>query len=155
MRRKRFIFEIIIIYGNVSSEVHMDIVAPGIYRHFKGSLYFVAGLAQHSETSEDFVVYYPLYPSEVKMFVRPLAMWNEQIERDGYSGQRFVKILDWNKPNIIPGHPVKRNQNIIGVGDYIYRLFDLSTPASIRVEVRNGDWGEILKFGDFLNFYKL
>ena len=68
----------------------MDI-RPGRYRHFKGKEYEVIGVALHSETLEPVVVYRALY-GEGGLWVRPAAMWNERVERDGYSGPRFVYI---------------------------------------------------------------
>ena len=60
----------------------------GRYRHFKGGEYEVIGVAQHSETREPMVVYRALY-GEGGLWVRPAAMWNETVERDGYAGPRF------------------------------------------------------------------
>lgn len=65
----------------------MDI-KPGIYRHFKGNLYEVLGLARHSETMEPMVVYRALY-GEQGLWVRPAAMWNEIVEKETYTGPRF------------------------------------------------------------------
>lgn len=65
----------------------------GKYRHFKGNEYEVIGLAKHSETLELMVVYRPLY-GEGSLWVRPLAMWNEEITRDGKIFKRFEKIKD-------------------------------------------------------------
>ena len=64
---------------------------PGRYRHFKGKEYQLVGLASHSETLEPMVVYKALY-GEGGLWVRPAAMWTERVERDGYSGPRFVYI---------------------------------------------------------------
>ena len=44
----------------------MQTIQPGRYRHFKGG--------------------------EYGLWVRPAAMWNEHVERDGYSGPRFTYI---------------------------------------------------------------
>ena len=55
---------------------------PGRYRHFKGNEYEVIGLATHSETEETVVVYRPLY-GDGALWVRPLAMFTETVERDG------------------------------------------------------------------------
>lgn len=66
-------------------------IEPGTYRHFKGALYAVVGVARHSETEEQMVVYRPL-SGEQGLWVRPVAMWNENVERDGYSGPRFTRI---------------------------------------------------------------
>ena len=62
-----------------------------IYKHFKGNLYQITAIAQHSETGEQLVVYQALY-GERGIWVRPAAMWNETVERDGYCGPRFVYI---------------------------------------------------------------
>ena len=63
----------------------------GKYRHFKGMEYEVIGIARHSETEEPMVVYRALY-GEGGLWVRPLSMWNEQVDRDDYHGPRFSYI---------------------------------------------------------------
>ena len=63
----------------------------GKYRHFKGMEYEVIGIAKHSETLEEMVVYRALY-GDGGIWVRPAAMWNETVERDGKSFQRFTYI---------------------------------------------------------------
>lgn len=68
----------------------MDI-RPGHYRHFKGGEYEVLFTALHSETRELMVVYRALY-GEGGLWVRPASMWSEQVDRDGYSGPRFVLV---------------------------------------------------------------
>ncbi len=68
-------------------------VSPGRYRHFKGGEYDVVGVATHSETHEPLVVYRPLYGTG-GLWVRPLALFADPVERDGYRGPRFVKIDD-------------------------------------------------------------
>ena len=60
----------------------MEDIKIGKYRHFKGKEYQVLYLATHSETMEPMVVYQALY-GEQGIWVRPAAMWNEIIERDG------------------------------------------------------------------------
>ena len=60
----------------------------GKYRHFKGNEYELLGIARHSETMEPMVVYRALY-GERGLWVRPLSMWTEIVERDGYHGPRF------------------------------------------------------------------
>ena len=64
---------------------------PGIYRHFKGNLYELIGIAKHSETLEPMVVYKALY-GEGGLWVRPAAMWAETVNRDGYCGPRFAFV---------------------------------------------------------------
>ena len=69
----------------------MIYIKPGIYRHFKGNLYRVLFTAQHSETREDMVVYQALY-GEKGYWVRPAALWNETVKREGYTGPRFTWV---------------------------------------------------------------
>jgi len=69
----------------------MEELKPGRYRHFKGNEYELIGVAKHSETLEPMVVYRALY-GEGGLWVRPAAMWTETVERDGYSGPRFLYI---------------------------------------------------------------
>ncbi len=66
-------------------------ISPGRYRHFKGKEYEVIAVARHSETEEPMVVYRALY-GEGGIWVRPAAMWNEVIERDGKRFRRFERI---------------------------------------------------------------
>ncbi len=66
-------------------------ITPGKYRHFKGNDYQVVGVARHSETLEEMVVYRALY-GEGGLWVRPASMWNEMIQRDDYCGPRFVRV---------------------------------------------------------------
>ena len=68
-----------------------EIKAGEYYRHFKGGEYQVLGMARHSETGEDMVVYRALY-GEGGVWVRPAAMWNETVERDGVTFVRFTYL---------------------------------------------------------------
>ncbi|MFM9982693.1 MAG: DUF1653 domain-containing protein [Burkholderiales bacterium] len=63
----------------------------GKYRHYKGNDYEVVGVATHSETHEPMVVYRPLY-GERALWVRPLAMFMEDVTVDGKTVPRFAKI---------------------------------------------------------------
>lgn len=69
----------------------MEPITPGRYRHFKGNEYEVIGLARHSETDEEMVVYRALY-GDGGLWVRPAKMWLETVERDGKVFQRFTPI---------------------------------------------------------------
>ena len=69
----------------------MEEIRPGRYRHFKGNEYQVLNLARHSETLEPMVVYRALY-GEGGVWVRPTAMWNELVERDGRQYRRFTRV---------------------------------------------------------------
>ena len=68
-------------------------IETGKYRHFKGNEYEVLYIAKHSETMEDMVVYRALY-GEKGVWVRPAAMWDETITRNGRTFKRFEKIED-------------------------------------------------------------
>ena len=63
------------------------------YRHFKGGLYKLIGLAKDSETLEEMVVYQALY-GERQMWVRPAEMFFEKVERDGKAMDRFQEVFD-------------------------------------------------------------
>lgn len=65
----------------------------GRYRHYKGNEYNVLMVAMHSETLEKFVVYEALYENKVsKLWVRPLKMFVEKVEKDGKLIDRFEYI---------------------------------------------------------------
>ena len=70
---------------------NMNPIPLGIYRHYKGNQYEVVGFAKHSETLEDMVIYKALY-GEGGTWVRPLSMWDNPIEVDGKTVQRFEYI---------------------------------------------------------------
>jgi len=63
-------------------------VQPGRYRHYKGHEYEVLGVARHSETEEEYVVYRALY-GERGLWIRPKAMFLETVIVDGRSCSRF------------------------------------------------------------------
>jgi hypothetical protein len=66
-------------------------VIPGRYRHYKGQEYEVLGVARHSETEEEFVVYRALY-GEFNLWVRPLGMFEELVDIDGRLIPRFCRL---------------------------------------------------------------
>lgn len=72
-----------------------DKIKKGYYRHYKGNFYEVIGVARHSETREDMVVYRALY-GDFGIWVRPLLMFSESVEQEGKVVPRFefVKELD-------------------------------------------------------------
>ena len=69
----------------------MESIKPGRYRHFKGKEYEVLGVARHSETEEELVVYRALY-GDFGLWVRPVSMLNDTVERDGKKFRRFTYI---------------------------------------------------------------
>jgi len=64
----------------------------GKYKHFKGGEYEVVGVAKNSETLEEMVLYKHL--GEGDLWVRPLEMFTETIERDGKTIKRFERISE-------------------------------------------------------------
>ncbi len=77
--------------------MNADILPPlvitplGRYRHYKGMEYEVIGTVRHSETLEPLTLYRALY-GEHGLWVRPAAMFNENIVVDGVLQPRFRKI---------------------------------------------------------------
>ena len=66
----------------------MDLIIGGIYEHYKGKKYCVVGMARHSETLEEMVVYRKLYDG-YDLWVRPKAMFLETVEVEGKVIPRF------------------------------------------------------------------
>jgi hypothetical protein len=66
-------------------------VQPGRYRHYKGHKYEVLGVARHSETEEEYVVYRALY-GNCGLWIRPTAMFLATVIVDGRSCPRFQFI---------------------------------------------------------------
>lgn len=67
----------------------MSHVPLGRYRHYKGNEYTVLGVARHSETHEELVVYRPEY-GERGLWVRPVGMFLENVTIDGRDVPRFL-----------------------------------------------------------------
>jgi hypothetical protein len=63
-------------------------IKSGRYRHYKGNEYQVLGVARHSETEAEYVVYRQLYGAG-ELWVRPKAMFLESVSVDGLSVPRF------------------------------------------------------------------
>ena len=70
-------------------------IQAGVYRHYKGNTYQVIGIAKHSETEEDLVVYQALYGAP-GLWVRPLDMFCEKVEIGGERVPRFELIAEEN-----------------------------------------------------------
>lgn len=68
-------------------------IPAGRYRHYKGNFYQVLDMARHSETLEALVVYRPLY-GEGALWVRPAAMFAEDVVVDGQRQPRFARVGD-------------------------------------------------------------
>ena len=63
-------------------------IKPGRYKHYKGNMYEVIGIAKHSETLEEMVVYRALY-GDGGLWVRPASMWEETVTVNGVQKPRF------------------------------------------------------------------
>ena len=69
----------------------MDLPPVGRYRHYKGKLYTVIGVARHSETEEELVVYRKEYDDR-GLWVRPKGMFLESVTIEGKSVPRFAYL---------------------------------------------------------------
>jgi hypothetical protein len=69
---------------------------PGRYRHYKGHLYEVLGIARHSEDLSPLVLYRSLdaqgRPVDGALWVRPHSMWSELVEHEGRQVPRFAPL---------------------------------------------------------------
>lgn len=72
-------------------EEAIQTIPCGRYRHFKGNVYEVIGIARHSEDESPVVVYRALY-GDGGLWVRPAEMRNETVTRDGVTYKRFTRI---------------------------------------------------------------
>ena len=70
---------------------------PGLYRHYKGNLYEVVDTVRHSETLEPLTLYRALY-GDHGLWVRPAAMFLEDVEVNGAKQARFAKVSQPTKP---------------------------------------------------------
>lgn len=82
--------------GVISSLAGMNEITPGRYRHYKGKEYEVTGIATHSETLEEMVIYKALYfidgMGEGSLWVRPRAMFGEMVMVNDVEVPRFERI---------------------------------------------------------------
>lgn len=67
-------------------------ITLGVYQHYKGAYYQIIGIARHSETLEELVVYQSLY-GDFGLWVRPASMFLEKVSHNGDQVDRF-RFLD-------------------------------------------------------------
>ena len=77
-----------------------EVIINGVYKHYKGNLYRVIGIGVHSESLEKLVIYRAVDDTN-KIWVRPLNMWNEEIEKDGKIVKRFEFIMEFPDKTLI------------------------------------------------------
>jgi hypothetical protein len=80
-----------IIIEKIGAKVMQELKVGGTYRHYKGNFYKVLGLAKHSETLEELVVYEAQY-GERGLWVRPKTMFLEVVVVDGEEKARFELV---------------------------------------------------------------
>ena len=73
----------------------METPKRSIYKHYKGGIYEVHGIASHSETEEQLVVYRSLYGT-YQLNVRPLRMFMDEVDSPEfkYKGPRFTLVKE-------------------------------------------------------------
>lgn len=70
----------------------------GKYQHYKGQFYNVVQIARHSETEEWMVVYQTLY-GDYSWWVRPMSMFNEEVDFNGAKRLRFEYVSEIDLPS--------------------------------------------------------
>lgn len=76
-----------------NSREQENMLKSGIYKHYSGKEYQFIGIAKHSETLEELVVYKSLY-GDGQLWVRPLKMFVEDVEINGQKVSRFQHVDD-------------------------------------------------------------
>lgn len=125
---------------------------PGIYRHFKGGMYYALGTAAHSETGEEVVVYRPMHVRSgvPELCVRPRAMFDEKVDRPLFTQpgctvsetvQRFERTPPAYKADPKMAHPMTPGRpcaslscGLLAVGDgaYCYSHGRLAAEKPVR-----------------------
>jgi cupin 2 domain-containing protein len=105
----------------------MSEITPGRYRHYKGNEYTVLGVARHSETQEELVVYRQEYGDHC-LWVRPKTMFLETVKVDGQEVSRFQHLepqAENGRSNLFADLPQHLPQELVQT---------LLTAAQVRIE---------------------
>ena len=101
-------------------------VIPGeLYRHYKMRWYFVLGESTHTETREEYVVYFPLYLDTPRLFVRPKEMFLEKLE-PGKCVEQDWRFLESDACEL---KPIEKKQ-LLTRADHLLNLLGLSIQSS-------------------------
>jgi hypothetical protein len=70
----------------------MTIKAGQAYKHYKGHICKIIGIAIHSETEEELVIYSHFHNGVEQLWARPTKMFLENVDINGYKGPRFLLL---------------------------------------------------------------
>lgn len=119
----------------------MNSLRPGIYKHYKGNLYQVMEVATHSETRESMVVYRPLY-GERALWVRPLAMFVEEVDVNGVMVPRFAWQSAAPAPEAIKAVPQAKPVDRVAATPPVTpvsNMADMSVEERVKAAMARGD----------------
>ena len=119
-------------------------IKAGIYRNYKGNLYFVLAPstpgADPTDDDQTIIVYHPLYQVEnLGWRWRTFNAFFREVDRPEfkYVGPRFVKIADWNLPNLIPGTKFRNAVNAEEIIMTVTAVVEIE-PGKIAVHTDDG-----------------